>query len=270
MTETSMGVRAVLEPDELAHLLRIVEAGPILGLDNDEISRADSEAGLDRLKTNGWMQQDGGGWNLANHLYLMAAVISEASRVLTITRLDGGERTAAFYGADRHLVEVFRADEGYVLSLSQGSTRLVEYAEAVMAGTDGPNATSSGVRLPAPVFERIFDTDDGTRRPNLVGVFERGGVESATAQRWAEVIVPHTATVKVQAVGLLARQLVLRRDLYAFGSPAVLVAGGGGGKEEVVICDHSPEAFTALLSLVWQVVEPNVTTLDPPPAASTL
>lgn len=115
MTPSRPRYRAVLSRPELAYLLAVVSAGPVVGLDNPRVAGSRAEVGLERLVANGRLTADGAGWNLDNRLALMVATMASPERTMMVTRIIDGDRqrrqVVTYYAAGELLVEQFRIDD---------------------------------------------------------------------------------------------------------------------------------------------------------------
>lgn len=258
MSKTTSERRTPLSLDELATVLGFIKAGPVVGLDPEAISNADTDRGLERLRNNGWMTRDGNGWKLDHSLAIAAAAIAAPSRVLILTinsRRDGQpDRTVAFYNAGLYVAELHRIEAGFIFNLSadsSGPQRRV--ARLIGSALDQTLSSHEQVDLPSDGVNQAMEAESQEGRQEAFRtLFENANVEAS--DRWASALRPGSRRAAIHAVGLLGPKQVIRKDLYCFGSPAVVIVGEERAGTDVVVADYSPETLDALVGLMWNEV----------------
>lgn len=247
-----IGDQVVLSRPELAYLLDLVAAGPVVGLDNRRLAEADRTEGLEVLKAEGRLVPDGAGFDLDDRLALLIAVMANPEMTTMVTRHDAGHRVATLAEADGLLVEHYRtADDRYVVTKVPGADVAAARLESALDGVATADDETSVV-VPVDGLSAALTAEIPAARSAAVReVMEAGGAPAAVAEHWGGVLVPGQALVTAEVVAVRGGRPLARRDVLCFGSPGVLVSGRQAPGEELVVEWFRPRRFATRLERTW-------------------
>lgn len=252
----STAIRILLDPTEIAYLVRLVGGESVIGFPDAELMSHDHNLGEQSLKQRGWLQEEVDGWNLADDLYLMASVLALPDRVVKVRVTGDDPRVTTFYEAGGHILEVFQTANSYAVGLSLDIDHILNRCLEALVGVEQAPSPARALRIPMKVLAPVLSLADASRPSELQRVLSLAGADEETSQRWSDTIVPGKAHLAIEVVGFLTGRALSQKDIYAFGSPAVLVAGDSQPQNQAILSAFDRQRLGDMLKLCWDSVTP--------------